>query len=514
MDEMQSPASAKVSMFDRLKNAGQSVKILGHTTGLRASMTLRDREIKAVKLQFGVDIFEVMERNRLNGESTGRVTGGEADAKVVDAYASVVKNMSAFDDIRNRCLADLAKVQELEVPSEPTEENADKPKRKSWNIRSSISNAARSFRSKTELKSELSYMDKEIFACKQAFGVEMYDIMFSLGPEWHPRDMENQELFQKARKTISRPLGVRDTANKEINDLDSIGVIMISHEEIAKFIDANPFLYVMLGVNIGLEEDECKKVATRVAIELTSCKQGKEAMTVPLTKRQFMTFQESFVNDPQGSKEFFHRSVFCAFDHDGNSVLDMKETDQFLDIFYKAGSIFAGDKRLPEKEDLKKLILEELDENGDGMFSFEEIRSLISGSATKDKKSPVSPGGSLGGSLGGPLSESFVELDLTDDKAVESEPVVENAVEEPVEIEQAAEVEPTVEPTVEQVTNENEEGDDEGLAEKGEGEPEQDETAEGAEKEAADEEEIVEEPTLDEPFVEPAVEAVEAVEAV
>ena len=80
----------------------------------------------------------------------------------------------------------------------------------------------------------------------------------------------------------------------------------------------------------------------------------------------------------------FHRAVFATFDEDGNSTLDAGELDKFLDTFYEAGSIFKGDARLPEKkEDLKKMVNEKLDADGDGKFSFEEIRSLISGSAAR-----------------------------------------------------------------------------------------------------------------------------------
>jgi hypothetical protein len=36
---------------------------------------------------------------------------------------------------------------------------------------------------------------------------------------------------------------------------------------------------------------------------------------------------------------------------------------------------------LPGKDELKAQILEQLDENGDGVFTFDEIRTLISGAA-------------------------------------------------------------------------------------------------------------------------------------
>ena len=59
------------------------------------------------------------------------------------------------------------------------------------------------------------------------------------------------------------------------------------------------------------------------------------------------------------------------------------ELDKFLDVFYEAGSIFKGDARLPPKEQLRTLIYTKLDQDGDGKLSFEEIHSLISGSAAQ-----------------------------------------------------------------------------------------------------------------------------------
>ena len=44
---------------------------------------------------------------------------------------------------------------------------------------------------------------------------------------------------------------------------------------------------------------------------------------------------------------FGNRDDFAAFDADDNGYLDYDELDQFLDVFYAADSIFAGDARLP-----------------------------------------------------------------------------------------------------------------------------------------------------------------------
>ena len=88
-----------------------------------------------------------------------------------------------------------------------------------------------------------------------------------------------------------------------------------------------------------------------------------------------------FLEKPNGQQEFFHRTVFATFDTDKSGYLENKELDQFLNVFYQAGSIFAGDVRLPSKVKLKKAVMKQLDTNGDGKLDFAELRTLISGGA-------------------------------------------------------------------------------------------------------------------------------------
>ena len=178
-----------------------------------------------------------------------------------------------------------------------------------------------------------------------------------------------------AKTDVQDPLKNIQTAKIELAKCGNI----VSHETLKEFVTTHPRIWAMLSVNCQIPEDQCKEVAFRVALELVTGRPGHDAMTTVITKRCFHRFQKRYIDDAKGHQEFFHRTVFMAFDEDWNGVLDRDETDKFLDTFYISGSIFQGDSRLPEKEELKAQILEQLDENGDGMFSFEEIRSLISG---------------------------------------------------------------------------------------------------------------------------------------
>lgn len=147
-------------------------------------------------------------------------------------------------------------------------------------------------------------------------------------------------------------------------------------------------LWAMLSVSLRLEEQDCRLIATDVAYQLAKTGKSKKSvgdLSAKERKREpTLTELQSFldfVKKPKGEQEFFHRTVFRVFDENGKGYLDSDEFGNFLDIFYKAGSIFAGDARLPPKELLKEKVFAELDTNGDGKLDFQEIRSLISGGA-------------------------------------------------------------------------------------------------------------------------------------
>lgn len=170
-------------------------------------------------------------------------------------------------------------------------------------------------------------------------------------------------------------------------DVDKDGTI--SKDELSKYIEKNAKLWAMLAVNLNLPEQTCREIATQVAYQLAKNIDQKHKQVLPgfvpcdrdPTVEELSDFID-FIQTPKGEQEFFHRTVFCAFDSDGNGYLDYDELDRFLDVFYEAGSIFAGDSRLPYSKFILKLkILVEFDANQDGQLTFEEMRTLLAGGA-------------------------------------------------------------------------------------------------------------------------------------
>lgn len=180
----------------------------------------------------------------------------------------------------------------------------------------------------------------------------------------------------------------RRESNNIFRQIDLNNDKTATQDEIYKFVSSNDKLWAMLGENLDLPHLECKGIATRVAMELASGLQGEAAMKAEVDKDQFHQFRKRYMLDKRGNEEFFHRAVFATFDRDNNNQLDEDELEDFLDIFYKSNSIFAGDAKLPPKHVLKRQIMEKFDDDGNGSLDFEEIRLVIAGEGNLEALPP------------------------------------------------------------------------------------------------------------------------------
>ena len=178
---------------------------------------------------------------------------------------------------------------------------------------------------------------------------------------------------------------------------------LLNTKELSAFLDKHSSMWAMLAVNLNKSEIECKDIALQLAINLAHTEGAAEAEAgngstkddttrqsideeTGLTLSQFHNFRTKYIKSPQGQLEFFQRAVFQVYDFDNNGTLDTNELDSFINVFYNEDSIFSGDSRLPDKkEDFKLLLQKRYDSNHDGVLSFEEIRSVISGKASFDK---------------------------------------------------------------------------------------------------------------------------------
>ena len=509
------------AIIHRIQEASHTAKVQSHIAALRARITLCDREMRAIKEEFGLEAYEIMERNRNIGESSG----GETDAEIVEVFLQCGSEMKALYEIRKRKMTDLtknkkekalcittttagatpiassfegtsnnntqkvmvhqrrhvrhsqkdrditkpwsqfeAKNEEGAPPAAPSSE-ADDPtpspsllQRKLSETWNQAKESYKTLSQRSELKSDLAYIDKEITQRKQQFGIDLFDVMFAIDmasnddngkdhggkKHWEPRDIFMKDLYKVTKEKVFVPYEKREIAIREIDDLEENGYVLVTEDEVKEYVLSHPTMYAMLQVNTGIPEDECKHVAVRVAKDLIAqkhyhgthhrhslegedekgpqdgssglglrqqetiesgganvCesnegKSGEEGLADrnehdpnQMTKEQFMSFIKNYVDNPKGAQEFFHRCVFAAFDKDENGVLDKEEVDVFLNTFYKSGSIFQGDVRLPTKEELVEMINKEMKDDPDRTFSFDEIRNVMCGTTDCDRRISV-----------------------------------------------------------------------------------------------------------------------------
>lgn len=390
-------------LVDSVITATGKTKKSGHILRLRAGITVRERDIRALKQGFGQELFAIMDRNRNMGDRSG----GEAEPELVEVFSNCITNVAALLELRKRKQTELTQIikpeaicyqstgdetaEELEQAKSEDDETKEKAagsifQRALTRGVDSCRNFFEKNQMKGTLKTEIAELDKDLIARKEQFGVDMYETMEYLGDEYDARDPAIKSLFEATKKAIDVPLLKILTAEKELEDVRATGSVLVSREELKEYIEQNPALWAMLEAIAGVGEEQCKMICFRVITELISGLHGKDARDSIIRQRRFLRFERLYVKNAKGSQEFFHRCVFASFDSDHNGVLDATETDKFLDAFYSTGSVVVGDVILPEKKDLKKLIHERLDNNDDVEFTFAELQSIINKIVPEDNQ--------------------------------------------------------------------------------------------------------------------------------
>jgi hypothetical protein len=356
------------------------------------TVTACEVEINTRKQQFGIDAFHIMNQNREAGGSTG----GEVEPLLVEIFADAVTDIIFLIEKQQHKQDHPVNVGKFGLTFSADNGDGDESagnscmrnsphycEQQAWGPRLTRWMGLKTSQQDNEvnkLRSELNDMSQAIRNRKRAFGVEVYDAIVSLGESFRPNDCELGDTFDATKRDIQ---DLTDRIKEAKTALEKCGS-SVSHDELRDFVHNHPQFWAMLSVNCQLPEEKCQEITFRVALEFVTGCSGDCALDATMTKSCFQHFQR-YLKEPKGQQEFFHRSVFMAFDDDWNGVLDGVETDKFLDTYYRSGSIFEGDKRLPsQKEDLKKMILKQkqvnVEQTGDNdIFTYQEIRSLISG---------------------------------------------------------------------------------------------------------------------------------------
>jgi len=187
-------------------------------------------------------------------------------------------------------------------------------------------------------------------------------------------------------------------------EIDINGDKVLSRQELRKYVESNEALHVVLAKSLNLHPQQAIDIATDVAFSLAKWdgkdedvaqasyflaqKNRKKGEKLEMTKDEFKQFYKTYVKSQKGSYDFFLRTMFAAYDLNGDGKLQKKEFENFLNIFYHAN--YQGKNYMPNKSELARVAQVRLDKNKDGMMSFSEIRDLLQVAAVlAEKKPPV-----------------------------------------------------------------------------------------------------------------------------
>jgi len=170
-----------------------------------------------------------------------------------------------------------------------------------------------------------------------------------------------------------------EAAAAEFKKYDSDNSGELSCDQLQALIEQHEELWSMLQVNTDLDASFCKAVVQEVMTHKADHNgNGK------LSQKEFADIYSAVIANPKGQLEFFHEVLFAAYDSSGDGKMTVQDLDHFLELFYEKGSIFAGDKRLPPKDELQQRALDELDRNHDGKLTLSELKPLLVGSFKLD----------------------------------------------------------------------------------------------------------------------------------
>ncbi|CAJ1959519.1 unnamed protein product [Cylindrotheca closterium] len=220
--------------------------------------------------------------------------------------------------------------------------------------------------------------------------------------EWSAEDGKKQQskksLFGGGKSDDKKDVPSYKDAFK---DIDLNGDKVLSRTELRSFIEANETLHAVLGKSLNLHPQQSIDIATDVAFSLAKWdgkdedaamasyfltqKKRKDGKNMDMTKDEFKQFYKNYVQSRKGSYDFFLRTMFAAYDLNGDGKLQRKEFENFLEIFYHAN--YQGKVAMPSKPELVRLAQLRLDKNKDGHMSFSEVRDLLQVAAVLTDKS-------------------------------------------------------------------------------------------------------------------------------
>lgn len=222
------------------------------------------------------------------------------------------------------------------------------------------------------------------------------DYRKKVASEWNQEESPN-DTSKPAPSALSLFGGNKSADKKDVpsykemfKDFDLNGDALLSREELRKFVASNEGLFAVLAKSLNMNPNVCIDISTDVALTLAKAsaeedapikasiipkKSSKPSKEDELSRDEFKAFYKNYVQSQKGSYDFFLRTIFAVYDTNGDGVLQRREFENFLEIFYKAS--YPGKQDMPRKTDLARIAGGRLDKDKDGVLSFEDVRDLL-----------------------------------------------------------------------------------------------------------------------------------------
>ena len=355
----------------KAQEATHLAQVQSHIASLKARMSMWDREIKDKKERFGIDCYDVMERNRnIDGEQSG----GETEPTIVEIFTKMVEEMKTLQEQRKEKFTALTRMNRglplalMELESaKAINDDASSGFSGQWTL--------------AQIKKDLSRIDAQVENRKKQFGIEMFDAMVSLGDDWLPTHPDVKVTYLHTRKVLSKTLKNRQLADTDIKDLELNGCVLVTYDEVEKYVlEHCATTFTVLSMTTLKPIDVCQQVCVNVAARLVRVNpsqtpatespdtrssfssqisqdsSGSGIKTTALSRRKFTTFVEDYIQTPVGAQDFHNRCLFAAFDKNRDGYLVWNELLDFLDTFHKSGPIFPRRSQLSNKERFKEIV--------------------------------------------------------------------------------------------------------------------------------------------------------------
>jgi len=195
------------------KLAGDAALATGHKAKLQAEILLSDRDEKARKQRFGIELYDYVCPLAKNPDFFA------ADDKMTDTIRGPVlkaqREIAALEIKRGKLKEKLAQAEITRKAAFPTP--ASNFGEKVFNTGKAVTFAG----NETKIATEIAMLETQINAHKQDFGLELFDVFVHLEDEegWLPTVRDIRSMYDQARRDVEKIRSQKQVKQKQLEEM-------------------------------------------------------------------------------------------------------------------------------------------------------------------------------------------------------------------------------------------------------------------------------------------------------